>query len=56
MTLRFKRNNEEKRTTGKLFSRAGKATGKYPNAWNVERETGIELIDLDRCVHMGRSC
>ena len=47
MNLRFKRNNKEEWNTGKLYSRAGKTIGKYPNAWNVQSETGIEAVDFD---------
>ena len=38
MNLRFKRNNNEEWNTGKFYSRAGKTTRKYPNAWNVKSE------------------
>ena len=41
MNLRFKRNVKEEWNTGKLYSRDGKTTKKYPNAWNVQSETGI---------------
>ena len=47
MNLRFKRNDKEELTLGNLFSRAGKTTGKYANAWNVQSETGIEPVDFD---------
>ena len=50
MNLRFKRNDNEEWNIGKLYSRAGITTGKYPNAWNVQSETGIEPVDFDRDV------
>ena len=50
MNLRFKRNDKEEWITGKLFSRAGKTTGKYANTWNVQSETGIEPVDFDQDV------
>ena len=48
MNLRFKSNNKEEWITGKLFSRAGKTTRKYVNAWNVQNETHIEPVDFDQ--------
>ena len=50
MNLRFKRNDKEEWNTGKLYSRAGKTTGKYPNAWNVQSKSGTESVDVDRDV------
>ena len=49
MKVRFKRINEDNWITGTLVSRAGKVTGKYPNAWNAKTEEGIIIpVDFDR--------
>ena len=46
----IQRNDEEEWITGKLFFRAGKTIGRYPNAWNVQSKTGIEPVDFNRDV------
>ena len=49
MKVCFKRINEDNWITGTLVSRAGKVTGKYPNAWNAKTEEGIIIpVDFDR--------
>ena len=50
LLVRFKTNeNDESWFQAKLTSRAGKASGKYPNAWNVLSENGdASHADFDK--------
>ena len=36
--------------TGQILNRAGKATGKYKNAWNIQTNDQVDNIDFDRNV------
>ena len=49
MKIRFKTTDNQSWQEGTILNRAGKARGKYPNAWNVQLDDGNKLyVDFDR--------
>ena len=48
-TIRYKLNNDSNWIEAEIINRAGKATGKYSNCWNISNNDGQRLsIDLSK--------